>query len=140
MSDPQRPHGLQPFRLLCPWDFPGKSIGVGCHCLLRNLVHRYLNYLNILQNTSLDHCTGRFSNRIGEQKLACTLHALVLYMHAKRKHKYLVKIQESFTSVKFGGGWFRWMNTLIQSKVWFVEIYTSNPNAYLHIFGFWSLI
>ena len=21
-------------RLLCPWDFPGKSTGVGCHCLL----------------------------------------------------------------------------------------------------------
>ena len=28
-------HGLQPTRLLCPWDFPGKSTGVGCHCLLR---------------------------------------------------------------------------------------------------------
>ena len=28
-------HGLQPTRLLRPWDFPGKSTGVGCHCLLR---------------------------------------------------------------------------------------------------------
>ena len=27
-------HGLQPTRLLCPWGFPGKSTGVGCHCLL----------------------------------------------------------------------------------------------------------
>ena len=27
-------HGLQPTRLLHPWDFPGKSTGVGCHCLL----------------------------------------------------------------------------------------------------------
>ena len=35
MSDPQRPHGLQPTRLLRPWDFPGKSTGVGCQCLLR---------------------------------------------------------------------------------------------------------
>ena len=26
------PHGLQPTRLLRPWDFPGKSTGVGCHC------------------------------------------------------------------------------------------------------------
>ena len=34
VSDPQRPHGLQPTRLLHPWDFPGKSTGVGCHCLL----------------------------------------------------------------------------------------------------------
>ena len=35
VSDPQRPHGLQPSRLLCTWDFPGKSTGMGCHCLLR---------------------------------------------------------------------------------------------------------
>ena len=30
----QRP-GPQPNRLLRPWDFPSKSTGVGCHCLLR---------------------------------------------------------------------------------------------------------
>ena len=36
MSDSSRPHGLQPTRLLRPWDFPGKSTGVGCHCLLRH--------------------------------------------------------------------------------------------------------
>ena len=35
MSDSSRPHGLQPTRLLHPWDFPGKSTGVGCHCLLQ---------------------------------------------------------------------------------------------------------
>ena len=35
VSDSSRPHGLQPTRLLCPWDFLGKSTGVGCHCLLR---------------------------------------------------------------------------------------------------------
>ena len=28
------PHGLQPNRLLRPWDFPGKGTGVGCHFLL----------------------------------------------------------------------------------------------------------
>ena len=35
MSDSQRPHGLQPTRLLRPWDFPGKSTGVG------NPIHRF---------------------------------------------------------------------------------------------------
>ena len=34
MSDSSRPHGLQPTRLLHPWDFPGKNTGVGCYCLL----------------------------------------------------------------------------------------------------------
>ena len=35
MSDSLRPHGLQPTRILHPWDSPGKSTGVGCHRLLR---------------------------------------------------------------------------------------------------------
>ena len=35
VSNSSRPHGLQPTRLLCPWDFPGKSTGVGRHRLLR---------------------------------------------------------------------------------------------------------
>ena len=34
MSDSVPPHTQQPTRLLRPWDFPGKSTGVGCHCLL----------------------------------------------------------------------------------------------------------
>ena len=29
VSDPQRPHGLQPSRLLSPWDFPGKEYWSG---------------------------------------------------------------------------------------------------------------
>ena len=34
VSDSQWSHGLQPTRLLHPWNFPGKSTGVGCHRLL----------------------------------------------------------------------------------------------------------
>ena len=33
MSDPVRPHRLQPTRLPRPQDSPGKNIGVGCHFL-----------------------------------------------------------------------------------------------------------
>ena len=37
-------HGVaQPTRLLHPWDFPGKSTGVGCHCLLRKMAERDVN-------------------------------------------------------------------------------------------------
>ena len=35
VSDSLRAHGLQPTRLLRPWDFPGKRAGIGCHCLLQ---------------------------------------------------------------------------------------------------------
>ena len=38
MSDSLQSHGLQPTRLLHPWDFPGKSTGVECHCLLHILL------------------------------------------------------------------------------------------------------
>ena len=45
MSNPQWSHRLQPSRLLRPWDFPGKSTGVGCHCLLRPTAKgRYLRF------------------------------------------------------------------------------------------------
>ena len=32
-----RPHGLQPARFLCPWDFPGKNTRVGCHFLFQGI-------------------------------------------------------------------------------------------------------
>ena len=35
VSDSLQPHGLQPLRLLYPWDSPDKNTGVGCHFLLR---------------------------------------------------------------------------------------------------------
>ena len=55
MSDSSWPHGLQPTRLFCPWDFPGKSTGVGCHCLLpssnfsQNAYFDTLKQINILK-------------------------------------------------------------------------------------------
>ena len=32
------PHGLQPTRLLCPWDVPDKNTGVGCRFLLQGII------------------------------------------------------------------------------------------------------
>ena len=37
MSDSLRPYGLQPTRLLCPWNSPGKNTGMGCHPLLQGI-------------------------------------------------------------------------------------------------------
>ena len=37
MSNSLRPYGVQSARLLCPWDFPGKNTGVGCHYLLQGI-------------------------------------------------------------------------------------------------------
>ena len=37
MSNSLWPHGLDPTRLLCPWDSPGKNTGVGSHFLLQGI-------------------------------------------------------------------------------------------------------
>ena len=37
MSNSLRPQGLQPTRLLHPWNFLGKSTEVGCHFLLQGI-------------------------------------------------------------------------------------------------------
>ena len=47
ISDSYWPHGLQPTRLRCPWDFPGKNTGLGCHCLL----HTYMTTGKIMDFT-----------------------------------------------------------------------------------------
>ena len=36
-ADTLRPYGLWLTRLLCPWDSPGKSTGVGCDALLQGI-------------------------------------------------------------------------------------------------------
>ena len=51
MSNSSRPRGLQPTRLLCPWDFPGKSTGVGSHCLL------WINLLGPLKGFTWSVCS-----------------------------------------------------------------------------------
>ena len=37
LFDSLRPHGLEPTRLLCPWNSPGKNTGVGSHALLQGI-------------------------------------------------------------------------------------------------------
>ena len=37
VSNSLQPHGLQPVRLFCLWDFPGKNTRVGCHAFLQGI-------------------------------------------------------------------------------------------------------
>ena len=37
MSNSLQLHGMQPARLLCLWDSPGKNTGVGCHFCLQGI-------------------------------------------------------------------------------------------------------
>ena len=50
VSNSLRHHVLQPARLLCPWDSPGKNTGVAFHALLQWI------FLTQGSNPSLLHC------------------------------------------------------------------------------------
>ena len=56
-----QPRALEPTRLLCPWDSPGKNTGVGCHALLQGIFPTQRLNLSVL---SLLHpaLAGRFFN------------------------------------------------------------------------------
>ena len=66
----QRPHGLQPTRLLHPWDFLGKSTGLGCHCLLWTSVLSHL-FLEIWEEST--HRTEAWCQHIHILKLTVTV-------------------------------------------------------------------
>ena len=59
----------QPTRLSCPWDFPGKNTGVGCHFLLcQEPAYCILNAYCILSALELSH--GNLCAHIGQGELS----------------------------------------------------------------------
>ena len=57
VSDCLQPHELYPTRFLCPWDFPGKNTGVGCHSLSSNRSSRTRNRICVSCGSCI---AGRF--------------------------------------------------------------------------------
>ena len=64
VSDSLPHHGLYPIRLLCPWDFPSKNIGVGRHFLLQGIFPTQRSNLGPL------HC-GQILYRLSHQRRPC---------------------------------------------------------------------
>ena len=60
VSNSSRPHGLQPTRLLHPWDSPGKSTGVGYHCLLRVFLNSFIKIHKDVKFSSTLKCNWSF--------------------------------------------------------------------------------
>ena len=91
-----RPHGLQLTRLLCPWDFPGKDTGVGCHLLLQGI------FPTQLSNQGLLHC-----RQILYQLSYKGNPPLLSYMYIKKlNHMYLcIYAHEKGTTEDEMAGW-----------------------------------
>ena len=71
MFNSLQPYGLYPTKLLCPWDYPGKNTGVGCHALLQGIFLTQGLNLRLLYFPAL---AGRFFIT------STTWEALILYM------------------------------------------------------------
>ena len=89
MSDSLTPHGLQPARLLCPWDSPGKNTGKNCQFLLQRifpdqgsnpcLQHRQVSPLPLSHQGSPAQCLNRWTTRDVPQFL---LRKYILYANS----------------------------------------------------------
>ena len=73
VSNSSRPHGLQPTRLLCPWDFPGKRTGVGCHRLVHGLHWASLLELCILWFWTMCDDYSITQNSFNALRILCAL-------------------------------------------------------------------
>ena len=100
-SDSLQPHGLQPARLLCSLDSPGKNNGVSCHALLQGI------FLTQELNPGLLHCS-QILYQLNSNTLATWCKELT---HLKRPW--------CWERLKVGGegddrGWDGWMASLTQ--------------------------
>ena len=80
MSNSLQPHGLQPARFLCPWDFPGKNTEVGCHFLLQGIFPTQGSNPGLLHCRQILYC-------LSHQGSPKVLLLLLLYITLKKKKR-----------------------------------------------------
>ena len=112
LSDSYRLHGLQPTRLLRPWDFPGKNTGVGCQFPLQGiLLSQGWNLCLLIGRQILYHWATREAHWLKEPK------PIVCVFPSGWKHgfnrKFLLPL-ESFSILSVS---FQWKGKLCQNRV-----------------------
>ena len=99
-----QPHGLQPARLLCPWDCPSKKVGVGCHFLLhgsswpRDQTH--ISCISCISKCILYHCATWEAYKL---TLRVYFHSLTLLLVRKQVCSQ-DKLQPLFAQQNFAKG------------------------------------
>ena len=97
-----RPRGLQPARLLCPWRFPGKNTGVGCHFLLsrqeaqqsRQNPCPQRSYVLITDSSLVYNCAPFMDDLNYEWDLACVMFSTLCLEAVIRAFLFLTREKE----------------------------------------------
>ena len=84
-----RPHELGPTRLFCPWNFPNKNIGVGCHFLMQGIFPTQGQNLCLLhwraESLPLSHREASIVqqeiSKVAEKRVALRDRAEIKYFH-----------------------------------------------------------
>ena len=58
------PHGWEPPRLLCEWNFPGRNTGVGCHVLLPGISPTQGSNVGLLHCKQILHHLSRLGRPV----------------------------------------------------------------------------
>ena len=81
MSNSLWSHGLQPSRVLCPWDSPGKNTGVSCHALLQGIFP--IQGLNLHLLMWYVKCFFPWDTR--SSSILCMILCQIIYLKKKNK-------------------------------------------------------
>ena len=120
VSDSLWPHGLQPARLLCPWDSPGKNTGVGCHFLLQGIFTNQGSNPRLLQSPAL---AGRFFTT-GPPGRPC--------VHTQKENSWFALCKTVTESAE------RYECVDEIDKVWLVTVLLlSCSKVYIYLFSLW---
>jgi len=137
ISDSLLPHGLQPTRLLCPWNFPGKNIGVGCPFLLQGIFQTQGS------NPGLFHCRWTLYHWAFVPLLQPFLKNHLAYCHQERhmssKSLLLEEIPDTMLSRVRGNQWKQTEITTRPHWVYVSAIIFSSSNTARGLSGFKAL-
>ena len=109
VSDSLRPRGLQPARLFCPWDAPGKNNEVGCHSLLQGI------FLTQGLNPGLPHCRQ-------------ILYDLSHQGSLRRMYYSRRMLNDCWYLIREDLGWRRWGDGAPRSKKYSIKWYIRDIN------------
>ena len=115
-------HGLYPAKLLCPWDFPGKNIGVGCHFFLQGIFSTQGSYPCLphcqVDSLPLNHQESLLIQQQLKTYKDSYLILLLLFLRLKNPVPHLLISKSQFSNPLFCGCTLLNVSCLSISRTW----------------------